>query len=132
VTGEPEWIARQVLILLHAEALAEHGGREGIRDESLLDSALARPRNLLAYGKGPDLARLAAAYAVAVARNHPFADGNKRAAFLSVGLFLGLNGYRLTADKVEATRVMLSVASGEFPEEGFADWIRRHMEPRTR
>ena len=90
------WISKPALLLLHAESLAEHGGSPGLRDEGLLDSALARPQNLLAYGE-PDAAALAAAYGSGVARNHPFIDGNKRAALLSIGLFLHLNGWRLTA-----------------------------------
>jgi death-on-curing protein len=117
------WIDRQALLLLHDESLAEHGGASGLRDEGLLDSALARPLNLLAYGD-PDFADLAAAYGVGLAKNHPFVDGNKRAAFLSVGLFLILNGYRLTAGQAEATAAMLEVAAGELDEATFAAWIR--------
>lgn len=127
----PRWIDKEALILLHAESLAEHGGLEGMRDEGLLDSALARPQNVHAYEEVTDIARLAAAYGVGIAKNHPFADGNKRAAFLSVGLFLGLNGKRLVADKAEATRVMLAVAAGELSEADFAEWIKAHMKRRT-
>jgi death-on-curing protein len=127
----PRWIDKEALILLHAESLAEHGGLEGTRDEGLLDSALARPQNIHAYEEVTDLARLAAAYGVGVAKNHPFADGNKRAAFLSVGLFLGLNGKRLVADKAEATQVMLAVAAGELSEADFAEWIKAHIKRRT-
>lgn len=123
------WINKRALLLLHAESLAEFGGLAGMRDEGLLDSALARPLNLAAYGR-PDLAACAAAYGVGLAKNHPFADGNKRAAFLSVGLFLALNGYRLTADQVDATRTMLGVADGAIDESEFAAWIRANMAPR--
>ena len=130
MSAEPRWIDKQALILLHAETLAEHGGLEGLRDEGLLDSALARPMHLLHYEDASDIARLAAAYGGGIARNHPFADGNKRAAFLAVGLFLALNGLRLTADKVDATKVMLSVAAGEMAEDDFAAWIRRHTRSR--
>ena len=91
------WIGKTALMLLQAESLAEHGGLEGIRDEGLLESALARPINLNIYEGETDPARLAAAYAAGIVRNHPFADGNKRVAFLAIGLFLGLNGWRLTA-----------------------------------
>ena len=130
MSNEPRWIDRLALILLQAESLAEHGGLEGLRDENLLDSALARPQNLWAYqDDAPDLVQLAAAYGVGIARKHPFADGNKRAAFLSVGLFLALNGYRLVADQAEATRVMRAVAAGELPEVEFAEWIRSHLQP---
>jgi death-on-curing protein len=120
------WISRQALELLHGESLAEHGGAPGLRDEGLLESALARPINLAAYEE-PDVAALAACYGVGLAKNHAFVDGNKRAAFLSVGLFLALNGYRLKATQVEATLTMLSVAASEIDEERFAEWIRTHL-----
>ena len=123
------WVSRQVLLLLHDEGLVEHGGAPGLRDEGLFDSALARPLNLAAYGD-PDVASLAAAYGVGLAKNHPFVDGNKRVAFLAVGLFLGANGYRLTASQVDATLTVLAVAAGELSDEAFADWIRSHMQPR--
>ncbi|GAA4403735.1 type II toxin-antitoxin system death-on-curing family toxin [Quisquiliibacterium transsilvanicum] len=125
----PRWIDKRALLFLHLESLAEHGGPEGIRDEGLLDSALARPQNLLAYGE-PDLAALAAAYGVGIAKNHPFVDGNKRAAFLAVGLFLALNGWRLAATQVEATSAMIAVASSELDEPAFAQWLREHIAPR--
>ena len=128
---DPVWVDRQALILLHGETLAEHGGREGIRDDGLLDSALARPVNPHAYEPNTDLARLAAAYVVGIARNHPFVDGNKRVAFLALGLFLALNNLRLTAGKVEATRIMLAVAAGDLDEDGLAEWLRVHSSPRS-
>jgi death-on-curing protein len=123
------WIDKRALLLLHADSLAEHGGAVGMRDEALLDSALARPLNLAAYGE-PDVAALAASYGFGLAKNHAFVDGNKRAAFLSVGLFLALNGYRLVATQVDATVTMLDLAAGEMDEATFADWIRGHMQPR--
>ncbi len=123
------WVDRRALLLLHADSLAEHGGAAGLRDEGLLDSALARPLNLAAYGE-PDFAALAASYGVGLAKNHAFVDGNKRAAFLAVGLFLALNGQRLVASQVEATTTMLALAEGSLDEAGFADWIRRHTRPR--
>ncbi len=123
------WISRQALELLHGESLAEHGGAPGLRDEGLLESALARPVNLAAYGD-PDVADLAACYGTGLAKNHAFVDGNKRAAFLAAGLFLGLNGYRLQSTQVEATLTMLAVAASELDERAFADWIRRHIRPR--
>jgi death-on-curing protein len=125
MSGVARWVDKRALLLLHRESLAEHGGLPGLRDEGLLDSALARPLN----GQ-PDLAALAASYGVGLAKNHPFADGNKRAAFLAVGLFLALNGYRLAATQVEATQAMLAVAAGELDEAAFAEWLRRHMAPR--
>lgn len=120
------WIDRDVLLMLHDESLAEHGGGVGIRDEGLLDSALSKPLNNVAYG-APDIAELAAAYGFGLAKNHPFVDGNKRAAFLAVGLFLYLNGYRLTATQADATRAILALAASEIGEAQFAQWIRDHM-----
>ncbi len=123
------WIDRSALLLLHDESLAEHGGAPGLRDEGLLDSALARPHNLVAYGE-PDTADLAACYGFGLAKNHAFVDGNKRAAFLAVGLFLAINGQRLVATQAEATLTMLDVASGTIDEPTFAAWIRAHLAPR--
>ncbi|HEY8710786.1 MAG TPA: type II toxin-antitoxin system death-on-curing family toxin [Burkholderiaceae bacterium] len=123
------WIDKRLLLILHDESLAQHGGASGLRDEGLLDSALARPLNLLAYGN-PDTADLAAAYGVGLAKNHAFVDGNKRVAFLAVGLFLARNGYRLNAAQADATLTVLSVASGEMDEPAFARWIRANCVPR--
>ena len=123
------WIDKRVLLLLHDESLAEHGGASGLRDEGLLDSALARPLNLAAYEQ-PDVAALAASYALALAKNHAFVDGNKRAGFLAMGLFLFLNGHRLTATQADATVTMLALAAGEIDEATLADWIRRNMAKR--
>jgi death-on-curing protein len=123
------WVDRQALLLLHDDSLAEHGGASGIRDEGLLDAALARPLNLVAYGS-PDVADLAACYGVGLAKNRAFVDGNKRAAFLAVGLFLALNGQRLHTTQVDATEVMLAVAAGALDEAGLAIWLRSHIRPR--
>ena len=117
------WVDRRALELLHDESLAEHGGASGLRDEGLLESALARPLNLAGYGR-PDVADLAAAYGVGLAKNHPFVDGNKRAAFLAVGLFFALNGRRLVASQADATLTMLAVAAGQMDETTFARWLR--------
>ena len=119
------WINRHALLLLHGESLVLHGGAPGIRDEGLLESALMRPENLVAYGK-PDVFDCAAAYAFGLAKNHPFIDGNKRAAFLACGLFLLLNGVRLTATQPDATLTMLALAAGDLTEETFAAWLRAH------
>jgi len=119
------WIDKHLLIILHDESLALHGGASGIRDEGLLDSALNRAANLAMCGK-PDFAELAAVYGIGHAKNHAFIEGNKRAAFLSVGLFLGLNGYKLKATQVDATLTMLAVAAGEMDEANFAAWIRQN------
>ena len=123
------WLDKRALVLLHDESLAEHGGAAGLRDEGLLDSALARPLNLAACGQ-PDVAELAAAYGVGLAKNHPFVDGNKRAAFLAVGLFLALNGRRLAASQADATLTLLAVAAGQMDEATFARWLREHHMPR--
>ena len=118
------WLNKQLLIMLHDESLTTHGGASGICDDGLFDSALNRAVNLAMYGE-PDFAQLAAAYGVGLAKNHAFVDGNKRVAFLSVGLFLGLNGYKLKATQVDATLTMLAVASGDMAEVEFAHWIRQ-------
>ena len=125
------WVLRGVVIAAHHEQLAEHGGAAGIRDAGLLDSALARPENLAAYGD-PDAASLAAAYGFGIVRNHPFVDGNKRAALIATELFLALNGFDLVVDDAECVLVVLSLAAGELKEEEFAAWLRGHLEPRQR
>lgn len=110
----------------HAEQLAEHGGGEGIRDAGLLDSAMARPRNLADYGD-PDAAALAAAYAFGIARNHPFVDGNKRTAAVVSETFLVLNGHALEATDAELVVAVLALAAGELSEDELADWFRAHL-----
>jgi death-on-curing protein len=126
---EPIWVLPSVVAAVHDAQLAEHGGAAGARDAGLPASALARPRNLHAYGE-TDVCRLAAAYASGIVRNHPFIDGNKRTAFLAAYVFLGLNGLDLGADEVEAAAAMLMLASGDLEEEAFADWLRRHTPTR--
>ncbi len=120
-----KWVNRQVLLLLHEESLAEHGGASGMRDVGLLDSALARPLNASLYAQ-LDVADLAAIYGVGLAKNYAFVDGNKRTAFLAVGLFLAINGKRLRATQTDATLTMMAVASGDMDEATFAQWIRQH------
>ena len=123
------WLDKRALLLLHDESLSQHGGASGLRDEGLLDSALARPLNLIAYGN-PDFADLAAAYAAGFAGNHPFVDGNKRVALLAIGLFLALNGFCLRASQAETTAIILALAAGELNESALATWIRDHSVPR--
>ncbi len=129
------WIDQRLLALLHDESLAMHGGASGLRDAGLLESALSRPINLAACGE-PDvaapaaLAPLAASYASGLAQNHPFVDGNKRTAFLSVGLFLGLNGHRLAASQAEATVAVFGLAAGDIDEATFAAWLRDRIASR--
>lgn len=123
----PVWIHLRAVLLLHEESLALFGGASGLRDAGLLDSALARPVNRFLYDAVTDPAALAAAYGFGLAKNHPFVDGNKRAALLSIGLFLHLNGWRLRADQVDAVRVILALAAGELEEPELEAWIRVHM-----
>ncbi len=119
------WIDHAVLIAVHEMQLAEHGGGAGLRDLALLESALAKPLNLAAYGE-PDACALVAAYGYGIARNHAFIDGNKRAAFVAVELFLRLNGWQLVASDADCVLTMLAVATGDVTESGFADWLRQH------
>ena len=124
---EPELLSVNILLDVHAEQLALFGGADGVRDPGLLESALARPVNKFAYGEA-DLASLAAAYAFGIARNHPFVDGNKRVAFASILVFLGLNGFDLDAAPEEATAVMLALAAGEIEEDALARWIGDNLD----
>jgi death-on-curing protein len=120
------WVSVETATAAHAEQLAEHGGGEGVRDERLLDSAMARSRNVAAYGS-PDAAALAAAYAYGIARNHPFVDGNKRSAAVVSETFLVLNGYQLSATDAELVVAFLALAAGELGEEEMADWFRERL-----
>lgn len=120
------WIATEVAVAAHAEQLAEHGGGVGTRDIGALDSAMARPQNLAEYGE-PDAADLAAAYAFAIARNHPFVDGNKRTAAVVSETFLMLNGFSLAATDAELVVAMVALAAGEMSEAELADWFRGHL-----
>jgi death-on-curing protein len=130
MTAEPRWISKKALLFLHEESLATFGGASGLRDEGLLESALARPQNIHAYNPDCTIADLAASYAFGLAKNHPFVDGNKRAAFLAMGVFLSINGLKLIADQVDAIQTMLAVAAGELEERGLADWIHKNSVPR--
>jgi death on curing protein len=122
------WVSPVVAMAAHDEQLAEHGGGEGVRDATLLDSALARPQNLAAYGE-PDVAALAASYAFGIARNHPFVDGNKRTAMVVSETFVGLNGHWLNATDAEVVVAFLSLAAGEMTEDEMADWFRTRLSP---
>jgi death-on-curing protein len=129
VKSQPRWIDKRALLQLHDESLATFGGATGLREEGLLDSALGRALNLWHYDKSVDLASLAAAYGFGLAKNHAFVDGNKRIAFLAIGLFLSINGRRLRADQVEAINTLLSLAAGTLDEHALADWIRKQIRP---
>jgi len=126
MTAEPRWISKKALLLLHEESLAEFGGARGLREEGLLGSALARPQNAYAYKPDITIPELGASYVFGLAKNHAFVDGNRRAAFLSIGLFLAINGYQLQADQVDAIQTMLTVASGDLKEGDLAAWIARN------
>jgi len=123
------WLLEETIIAIHYRQIAEHGGGEGLRDEGLLSSALARPQNLLAYGEPPpDLAALAAAYAHGIARDHPFVDGNKRTALIAARTFLLLNGVNLEAGQDEKFLTFQSLAAGSLTEDELADWIRKRLD----
>jgi death-on-curing protein len=124
--SEPIWLPVELVIAIHERQLREFGGPPGLRDLGLLESALGRPKNLWAY-EGGDLAVLAAAYAFGIARNHPFVDGNKRAALLSIVTFLGLNGIDFAADEAEAAVIIRDLAAGQVDQENLARWIRDNL-----
>lgn len=121
--SEPRWITKDQIVRIHAEQLAVFGGPAGLRDEGMLESALGRPQNKWAFGE-TDYAVLAAAYAFGLARNRPFVDGNKRAAFMAMMVFLRKNGIRFAPDEAEATVAIIGLAAGEIEEDGLARWIR--------
>ena len=123
------WIDPRAILAIHDEQLAEHGGGSGLRDQRLLESALARPINLAAY-EDPDVAALAASYTVGLAKNHPFVDGNKRTAFVALELFLALNGHELMAGDADCVVTMLAVAAGDIEEAELAEWIRQNVTKR--
>ena len=124
------WIDSRAILAIHDEQLAEHGGGSGLRDQGLLESALARPINMAAY-EDPDAAALAASYAMGLAKNHPFVDGNKRTAFVALELFLALNGREFMAGDVDCVVTMLAVAAGDIDESELAEWIRQNTASRS-
>lgn len=123
------WVPPEVLMAVHAEQLAEHGGAAGVRDQGLFESALARPQQLAAYGD-PDVADLAAAYVHGLVRNHPFIDGNKRTGFVAAQLFLRLNSHRINAPHAECVLTTLALAASEIDAATFAAWLRQHLQSR--
>ena len=127
----PIWINEELVIAIHARQIAEHGGSAGIRDKSLLQSALARPRQLYAYGgPPPDMAALAASLAYGIAKNHPFIDGNKRTSAVLCELFIVVNGMSLTTSDQEMLSIFLALAEGSLNEDELAGWIRLHLNQR--
>jgi death on curing protein len=127
---EPKWLDRVVIDATHHDQLREHGGRPGILDENVLESALARPRQKWHYADRTDLPTLAAAYAFGLVKNHPYRDGNKRIGFLAMVTFLGMNGHELEATDAEVVAEILALADGTVSEEALADWIRQHSSKR--
>src|SRR5690606_36752242 len=126
------WITRDLALAIHERQLAEHGGSTGVRDEALLESALARPQQLFAYGDPPpDVAALAASLAFGLARNHPFVDGNKRTSHVCYRAFLALNDVELDASEEDKYVQMIALAEGRLSEADFADWLRRHLRTRA-
>jgi death-on-curing protein len=121
------WVLDEVVLALHDEQLAAHGGLSGIRDRGAVESALARPRNPAAYEACDDIARLAAAYAYGIAKNHGFADGNKRTALVTADVFLMLNGYELVSSPLENVLTILSLAEGSLPEAELTSWFRQNI-----
>ena len=122
---EPVWVLKETVLAIQERLLAEHGGRAGIRDESVLESALGRPQNLFVYEEAT-LFDLAAAYGSGIIRNHPFVDGNKRTGFMVAFLFLGRNGYDLVADEEDAYFKTLALAEGELDEKGYSAWLKKN------
>lgn len=128
---EPHWIGREVCLAVHDMLLSQYGGCAGLRDSGLLDSALARPLQMKAYGS-PSLPQLAAAYATGIIRNHPFLDGNKRTGFMLGSGFLELNGLEFLATETDAVIKTLALAAGELSEEEYAEWLARNSRAKTR
>jgi death on curing protein len=127
--SEPRWLDVELVLAIHDMQIAEHGGGAGVRDHGLLESALARPLNMAAYGD-PDLCALAAGYAFGIACNHPFIDGNKRTALVACELFLDLNGVDLQADDATCVDAFIALAAGELSEEALTDWLRANSAAR--
>jgi len=127
VSVNPVWVDARAILFLHDESLAMFGGARGLRDAGLLESDLARPVNQHLYKPDSDIAELAAAYAFGLARNHPFVDGNKRTAFLALGLFVAVNGWRLQTTQMGAIETILSLAQGTLEESDLAEWIRERI-----
>jgi death-on-curing protein len=125
----PTWLRRVVVDAIHADQVRAHGGLPGVRDENVLESALARPQQKHAYDPKIDLAGLAAAYAFGLARNHPYRDGNKRIAFLALVTFLGINGKDFDASEEDVVSTMLALADGSLTEAQLARWVRSHLTP---
>lgn len=121
---KPRWVPLHVVLALHKECIATFGGSDGVRDEGLLESALARPENLLSYG-APTLHELAAAYGYGLAKNHPFIDGNKRTAFLTTAVFLMDNGFQPLVNEADVVTTITALAASQLTEAEFAQWLKQ-------
>lgn len=124
---QPVWLSRQLIEAIHVDQIREHGGRPGLRDAGMLDSALARPRNLWEYSDDADFPALAAEYGFGIARNHRFFDGNKRVAFVATNVFLILNRFEIEAPESEVVDIVVRLADGRLTRPKFAEWIRTHL-----
>jgi death on curing protein len=129
---DPVWLTGDIVLALHDEASAEFGGMSGVRDTGSFENALAKPRNLIAYGDDPSLFDLSAAYCIGIAKNHPFVDGNKRTAFLTAAVFLELNGYLIAPSESEVVEKMIQVAEGKIDQESLAVWFKRNASKKRR
>jgi death-on-curing protein len=127
--AEPIWLTRPMIAMIHSAQIQEHGGSSGVRDEALIESALARPQNKWQYEPAADLFALAAAYGYGLTKNHGFMDGNKRVGFMATYVFLGLNGFDFEAPEPDVVLTMLDLASGTLSEEQFSHWLRTHSVP---
>lgn len=125
--AEIKWILDEAVLAIHKRQIAEHGGINGIRDENLLSSALARPQNLQAYGDNIEIPQLAAAYAFGITKNHPFLDGNKRTAYVVMRTFLLINGYDIEATQEEKYLTFIALAEGELSEEKLFEWVKEKL-----
>lgn len=125
----PRWLTREIVTAIHGELVREFGGSTGIRDDGLLNSAVSRPVNLLAYGDRPSLPDLAVAYCYGIVSNHPFVDGNKRAGYVAAHVFLELNGHRFDPPETEVVNVIMALAAGELDETSLAAWFSAHARP---
>lgn len=129
-TKLPVWIDERAVVAIHGRLLAIHGGKTGMRDQGLLQSALARPQQHHAYAESPDILEMAALYTAGIICNHPFADGNKRTGFVTGVLFLELNGFDFKASEEDATQAVMSLAAGTLDESGYTAWLRTNTKPK--
>jgi death-on-curing protein len=128
--SEPRWLSMTVILAIHADQIREHGGSLGIRDNGLLESALVRPQNRFHYDSDADFAMLAASYGFGIAKNHPFIDGNKRVAFQAMYVFLGVNGFEITASEEDVVHLVLALAAGDLNEAQLVHWLQANISPR--